>query len=213
MAMPPPMVPPPITTSLPTGSTCVSAGRPGTRCASRSPKKMCRSALDCSPATRLANKSRSFCKPSSKGMVKEARTASTQPFGLSCPRARFNKAPAAASNAAISWPAILSVRLRARVKFRPRLARAKAMAPASKSPSITASIKPSFSASVAFTGSPGTMIFSAASGPISRGRRCVPPAPGTKPRFTSGRPRFASASATRAWQASATSKPPPKAEP
>ena len=33
--------------------------------------------------------------------------------------------------------------------------------------------------------------------PIRRGRRCVPPAPGSRPSLTSGRPTFADATATR----------------
>jgi hypothetical protein len=95
----------------------------------------------------------------------------------------------------------------------PACLRAQATAEASSGSSTMASMKPSFTASAAETGSPVTMILSAASPPIRRGRRCVPPAPGTKPRFTSGRPTCAEASATRAWQASASSSPPPSAEP
>ena len=53
----------------------------------------------------------------------------------------------------------------------------------------------------------------AAATPVSRGRRCVPPAPGTMPSFTSGRPSFASATAMRWWQPSAISSPPPSAAP
>ena len=37
-----------------------------------------------------------------------------------------------------------------------------------------------------FTGSPLTIMFSAVSTPSTRGRRCVPPAPGIRPSFTSG---------------------------
>ena len=47
----------------------------------------------------------------------------------------------------------------------------------------------------------------------SRGRRCVPPAPGTMPSFTSGRPSLPSAAAMRKWQPSAISSPPPSAAP
>ena len=36
------------------------------------------------------------------------------------------------------------------------------------------------------TGSPLTIMLSAASTPTTRGRRCVPPAPGSRPSFTSG---------------------------
>ena len=209
------MVPAPITTAFFTGRGWVSAGMSGTRCASRSPKKMCRSATLCSPSTSRMNCCRSTSSPSSKEWVSAARTAATQPLGLSWPRARLSKTVAAASKAAMSAPAIMSRRLRARMKVLPDFAAARAhsMAPCSSSPSMTASMKPSFTASSARIGSPVTMIFSAASPPISRGRRCVPPAPGTKPRLTSGSPTWAPAIATRAWQASANSSPPPSALP
>ena len=51
--------------------------------------------------------------------------------------------------------------------------------------------------------------------PIRRGRRCVPPAPGSRPSLTSGRPILAlgSSMAKRAWQASASSRPPPSVVP
>ena len=49
--------------------------------------------------------------------------------------------------------------------------------------------------------------------PIRRGSRCVPPAPGTTPSVTSGKPRTAPGAATRARQARAISKPPPSAAP
>ena len=63
------------------------------------------------------------------------------------------------------------------------------------------------------TGSPVTIIRNAFSGPTRRGRRWVPPAPGNRPSLTSGRPTRAAAAATRKWQASASSKPPPNAVP
>jgi hypothetical protein len=65
----------------------------------------------------------------------------------------------------------------------------------------------------ALIGSPPTIILTASSGPTARGSRCVPPAPGSRPSFTSGRPSLASLVATRKWQASATSRPPPSAVP
>src|SRR5436190_484595 len=49
--------------------------------------------------------------------------------------------------------------------------------------------------------------------PVSRGRSCVPPAPGMMPSVTSGSPTTASAAAMRASQPSAISKPPPNAAP
>ena len=54
---------------------------------------------------------------------------------------------------------------------------------------------------------------SAASGPASRGRRWVPPAPGTMPIRTSGSPTNPSGAIRREWQASAPSNPPPSAVP
>ena len=60
---------------------------------------------------------------------------------------------------------------------------AKATAAASTSPSTRRSISccPGSAASVSLcTGSPETIMFSAVSSPSTRGRRCVPPAPGTQ---------------------------------
>ena len=49
--------------------------------------------------------------------------------------------------------------------------------------------------------------------PTTRGRRCVPPAPGVTARRTSGSPSFARSDATRMSHASASSSPPPSALP
>ena len=49
--------------------------------------------------------------------------------------------------------------------------------------------------------------------PTARGRRCVPPAPGTIPRLTSGWPNFAFSAAMMMSQAMASSLPPPSAKP
>ncbi len=72
---------------------------------------------------------------------------------------------------------------------------------------------PSAFASAAPTMRPVAAISAAATTPASRGRRCVPPAPGTMPSFTSGRPSFAACAAMRWWQPSAISSPPPSAAP
>ena len=93
------------------------------------------------------------------------------------------------------------------------LSRAKATALATRSDSETASTSPLASASSAETGAPETIIFSAFAGPTRRGRRTVPPAPGSRPSFTSGSPSFAPLSAMRKWQPSASSSPPPSAVP
>jgi hypothetical protein len=47
------------------------------------------------------------------------------------------------------------------------------------------------------TGSPLTIMFSAFSTPITRGSRCVPPAPGIRPSFTSGSATLVPGAATR----------------
>ena len=56
---------------------------------------------------------------------------------------------------------------------------------------------PSAFASSAGTWRPETIISIAAFGPISRGRRCVPPPPGRMPISTSGSPTFALGTAIR----------------
>ena len=76
----------------------------------------------------------------------------------------------------------------------------KAMAPSSRSPSITLSNSfwPGALASISLaTGSPLTIMFSAFSKPSTRGRRCVPPAPGIRPILTSGSAICAPGAVTR----------------
>ena len=58
--------------------------------------------------------------------------------------------------------------------------------------------------------SPESIIQAARAGPISRGRRWVPPPPGISPRRTSGSAKLAFACAIRTSQASAISRPPPR---
>ena len=77
------------------------------------------------------------------------------------------------------------------------LERIKASAPARNSPSTILSMSPSASADVAEIGLPPVIKSSDAAMPASRGTRCVPPAPGNNPSFTSGSPTFALASAHR----------------
>ncbi len=217
IAMPPPIVPPPITAACAIGRGRVPSGMPGTLAASRSAKKTWRCAFDWSPATSLRKSSLSRRRPSSNGSVKALRTASTQAAGASRPRSLRVNAAAAASNAPGSARAGASLSSRSRTRrngrFSARTRRAKTIASVVRSPSAIASRTPSASASAAGIGSPVTIILSAFSGPTSRGRRCVPPAPGRRPSLTSGRPTRAVGAATRKWQASANSNPPPSAAP
>ena len=76
--------------------------------------------------------------------------------------------------------------------------RAKAIAASLRPPSgANSSMMPSLCASSAGTWRPEMIRSSAAFGPISRGSRCVPPAPGRMPICTSGRPTLALGTATR----------------
>ena len=79
----------------------------------------------------------------------------------------------------------------------PARSRAMAIAAAVRSPLTTRSTMPSDNASAAVTMRPLAISSTAAAGPARRGRRCVPPAPGTMPSFTSGRPSLASGAAMR----------------
>ena len=66
-------------------------------------------------------------------------------------------------------------------------------------------------ASPALTRRPVKINSLASAGPIRRGRRWVPPMPGSIPRLTSGKPKVAFSAAILMSQASATSHPPPRA--
>src|SRR5680860_706332 len=71
--------------------------------------------------------------------------------------------------------------------------------------------RPESSASPASTASPTRFISRALLGPTRRGRRWVPPKPGTIPSLISGWPKTAASAAIRTSQAIASSQPPPKA--
>ena len=73
------------------------------------------------------------------------------------------------------------------------------------------SAKPRRFAFFASTLLPVSIRSSAAAGPMSAGRRSMPPQPGTMPSMTSGSASFVpGSSTTRRWrQASASSRPPP----
>jgi len=79
----------------------------------------------------------------------------------------------------------------------------------------TSSTRPSRRAFDARTDLPVRIKSSASAMPISRGSRCVPPAPGMSPSCTSGCPScvLRSSVAMRYVQARATSRPPPSAAP
>ena len=81
MAMPPPMVPAPITAAERMGRVGVSSGTSGILEAARSAKKAWRSARDSGVWTSARKASRSQASPSSKGFVAATSIASTQRAG------------------------------------------------------------------------------------------------------------------------------------
>ena len=83
------------------------------------------------------------------------------------------------------------------------------LASATTSAATSASISPQSNASAAPIERPEVIILSARSAPISCGRRRVPPALGSNPNATSGKPSSVPPTATRAEQAIANSNPPP----
>ena len=94
-------------------------------------------------------------------------------------------------------------------------ARNAAMAASRPPCSTQRSTSPAAAASGPLNARPLTISGKAASGPISRGSRCVPPQPGMMPSVTSGRPMrvLGWSVAIRYPQASAHSVPPPKQAP
>ncbi len=195
--MPPPMVPAPITATFSILRVGVSDGTSGILLAARSPKKAWRSARDSGVLTRNMKPSRSRRRPSSKGFS-EAATASTHLPGAG----KFFATAAtvflakARKPSAFSWRTFRSRTLGCGPDAAPTL-RAKAIAAGSTSPSTISSnslVPANFSDS---TGLPVTIMLSAASRPITRGRRCVPPAPGRMPSLTSGSAICAPFEATR----------------
>ena len=79
----------------------------------------------------------------------------------------------------------------------------------------TSSTMPAARAAAGATLRPSSRYGSAFLMPIMRGRRCVPPAAGSKPSVTSGRPSWilGSSATMRRWQARQISRPPPSAVP
>ncbi len=79
----------------------------------------------------------------------------------------------------------------------PTLLFANSIAPASRSPWMTSSTRPSSFACSELIGFPVVIMRTASAIEMTRGRRCVPPDPGRIPSFTSGSPSCARGAATR----------------
>mmetsp|Transcript_20579 Transcript_20579/g.64289 ORF Transcript_20579/g.64289 Transcript_20579/m.64289 type:complete len:503 (-) Transcript_20579:5-1513(-) len=218
IAIPPPIVPAPMTAADSIGRG--GASTPTTFEICRSAKKTCCSARASGPAASCAKSSLSRERPASKeGASAAARTASTMSSGASSPLAALRAPSLAAPKKASTPPSTSRGRADTTREGSTPSASASAnptAASATPSPSTaatTSSARPSLAASAAPSGAPLVMILIAGAQPMRRGSRCVPPAPGSSPRWTSGSPHFAALDMTRQWQASATSSPPPSAVP
>ena len=190
MVMPPPMVPAPITATCFTSRVGVLSGTSGILLAARSPKKECCMALACGPTMMALKISSSFWMPVSMSSFVAISMASMQRWGDTRPRRALAMSARALSNRPASATTGAG---RSRTRGIGRTAAtssAKACAPASKSPSISLAIScwPGTLASLSLgTEAPLVTICKAISTGSTRGRRCVPPPPGIRPMFTSGR--------------------------
>ena len=197
MAMPPPMVPAPMTAARRTGRVGVSSGTSAILEAARSAKKAWRSALDSVVPRRARKRSRSTRSPSSNGREAAAASASTHLSGAGYPFDTAATAPRATARnpSALGWR---TGRSRSRGSGRRvAIVSAKAAAFSTRSPSTSASKSRVPASCAAGTVVPETIMLSAVSRPTARGRRWVPPAPGRSPSFTSGNATWAPAPATR----------------
>ena len=195
MAMPPPMVPPPMMAAVSMDLAGVSAGTSRILATSRSAKKTWRWAADCADSRQRSKISRSLARPSSNGSSTAAATASMQASGASKPRTR-RATDLRKSSKIPFWPrAAATWSSSSLVRRGGRPSRAKATAASTRSPSAIASTTPIASGSAG--GSPETIISSAGLTPIRRGNRWVPPAPGTMPSLTSGSASRVLGAATR----------------
>ena len=206
--MPAPIVPPP-TTTVRSRLLGVTAFRLSGRRAARSAKNTWRNALHSVVDRSARNAARSTAKPVSKSVVAVISTRVMAFSGAAWPRiflaARLRAALAASGAGAGAGMADTGGRANA--------ASRSAIQPASTGSSASASTSPASCAAAARRLRPSGIIARAAPMPTRRGRRCVPPDPGTTPRITSGSPSCADLSAMRQRQASASSSPPPRQAP
>ena len=148
------------------------------------------------------NISRSFAMPSSNGRSTAFFTDSIAFSQASKPR-NFRAFALRIASKISGWPrAGSSLSKRSRTFFSGAFSaisrRAKASADSCNLPSsASSSTTPHSFASRAPNGVPERMTSSAFSTPMSRGSRCVPPAPGMRPSLISGKPHFAEGTAMR----------------
>ena len=193
-------MPAPTTPTLAT-LRAVSRSTPGTRSAARSAKKTWRSAL----ASRLSRSST------------KVRLSSARPSWKEDCRGKTDEALRflTAVDGLLVLPGVSSAGVDGteRADRRRRTAPGAAATAAATTSSSTRSMMPRASASLAFTILAPQIMSRATAMPVRRGRRCVPPAPGTRPSRVSGSPTEAPGAAILRSQASAISSPPPSAAP
>ena len=187
------MVPAPMMPTRLTDFASVPAAIPSILAAARSAKNWCRSALDCGSAMQASKACLSIFSPSSKGAVPAAFRQSRIRWGAVCPLRRLAIVSRAPESSAMS--SSLNCRGMSLVRRlpAPRLSSsaAKSVAACARSPPLTSSTMPATCASLALSGRPLVIISIAVLRPVSRGSRWVPPAPGSRPKLTSGNPTLA----------------------
>jgi len=200
IAIPDPIVPAPTIATVRISAGVRWSVYSGSFEAARSAKNTWIRALACSPRTHSKKSSRSRRQPASNGSRVAASIASTAFSGATWWRRILSACARAAANSgalASASPRRSSRSLVFGCEVWPATRRANATADAVRSSPAISSTMPAASASCAVTGRPVTHMSSALATPARRGSRCVPSAPGTIPRFTSGCPIWAPASATR----------------
>ena len=131
--------------------------------------------------------------PDSRVWVPATRNKSIALRGAICPRIRFFACALANSYCVSSTsPAFNSPTGTAIPSLSPSIIAAKP-----SGLSLTSSTRPMSLACPPLMALPVGTSFSASPRPIRRGSLCVPPAPGTRPKMTSGKPMLASLRATR----------------
>ncbi|MNT03189.1 hypothetical protein D3C72_1377100 [compost metagenome] len=198
MAIPAPMVPAPTTAAARIWRISACAGRQAIFAAVRSARNACLMAPEAGLSNSIMNASRSNARPASTGKAAAARRQAIHAFtaGGHCPLlpARCSSSCENSGDSGAS-----TARSRSKDAFMPsRTIRcASPRQASSRFCSTTRSNKPARLGASALTGSPLQIILAAASRPIARGRRCVPPAPGIRPSLISGRATRLPAIATR----------------
>ena len=201
IAMPPPIVPKPMMAAVRIGRVGVSSGTSGIFAAARSAKKAWRSAFDSGDCTSSMKSPRSkreafVERPRDGGLdrvdaLQRRRQAARLLRDLRARGAEHRRGIGAGRQ---RRGAVAQLRGR---RVRPATSLANASTPSKEPRSTIRSTRPLSSASSALIGSPLVIIRRPFSAPTARGSRCVPPAPGSRPIFTSGRPIDASGVAIR----------------